>query len=89
MLEDLRTKLEKLISLYEKERQENDRLRAALEKSVSEGAKAKETIAELESRIETLKLTEAFTAGGDTAAAREKIDRLLREMDKCISWLES
>ena len=43
---------------------------------------------ELESEIETRKLTEAFTGGGDKAAAREKVDTLIREIGKCISCLE-
>ena len=46
-------------------------------------------ILELESTIDTLKLTEAFTAGGDRQAAKEKMDQLIREIDKCISYLES
>ena len=29
------------------------------------------------------------TAGGDHAAAKEKMDQLIREIDKCISYLES
>ena len=46
-------------------------------------------VLELESTIDTLKLTEAFTAGGDNRAAKEKLDQLIREVDKCISWLEN
>ena len=52
------------------------------------GKNLREQIMELESEIETRKLTEAFTGGGDKAAAREKVDTLIREIGKCISCLE-
>ena len=91
MLEDLRKNIEKLIALYEAEKVENQRLRDELRQCKEAGAASKKQISDLESRIETLTLTEAFTAGGttDKAAAKEKIDKLIKEIDKCISWLES
>ena len=88
MLEDIRKQIERLIALYEAEKAENKRLRDELHASKETGESYRKQTMELESQIETLKLTEAFTAGGDTGAAREKIDRLIREIDKCISWLE-
>jgi len=91
MLEDLRKNIEKLIALYEAEKVENQRLRDELRQCKEAGASSNKQISDLESRIETLTLTEAFTAGGttDKAAAKEKIDKLIKEIDKCISWLES
>lgn len=91
MLEDLRNRIEKLIALYEAEKVENERLRLELQQSKETGAACKKQVSDLETRIETLTLTEAFTAGGttDKAAAKEKIDKLIKEIDKCISWLES
>ena len=44
---------------------------------------------ELERQIDNLKRTEAFMAGGaDTASAKKKIDRLMKEIDRCISLME-
>ena len=40
-----------------------------------------------ESEIETRKLTEAFSAAAP-ADAKAKVDKLIREIDKCISYLE-
>ncbi|MBR1707093.1 MAG: hypothetical protein IJ721_09970 [Bacteroidales bacterium] len=88
MLEDVRRHIERLIALYEAEKVENERLRAELHACKETGETYRRQIMELESRIETLKLTEAFTAGGDHAAAKAKIDQLIREIDKSISWLE-
>ena len=57
MLENIKTDIERLIALYEKERSEH--------------------------------LTEAFGAFGDNKAAKEKIDKLVKEIDRCISLLEN
>ena len=43
---------------------------------------------ELESEIETRKLTEAFSGGAATDDVRAKVDKLIKEIDKCISYLE-
>ena len=89
MLEDVRQQIEKLIARYEAGKAENERLRAELQACKETGETYRRRIMELESTIETLKLTEAFTAGGDHQAAKEKMDKLIREIDKCISYLEN
>ena len=89
MLEEVRQQIEKLIARYEAGKAENERLRAELQACKETGEAYRRQILELESTIETLKLTEAFTAGGDHHAAKEKMDKLIREIDKCISYLES
>ena len=39
--------------------------------------------------MDNLKLTEAFTSpSGGNAVAKERIDKLIREIDKCIALLE-
>ena len=87
MLEDIRQHIEKLIALYEAEKAENQTLREELQACKETGASYRKQMMDLESQIETLKLSQAF-GGTDTVAAREKIDRLIKEVDKCISWLE-
>ena len=89
MLEEVRKHIEELIARYEAEKAENARLRVELQASKETGDACRRQILELESTIETLKLTEAFAAGGDHQAAKEKMDRLIREIDHCISLLES
>ena len=88
MLEEIRKHIERLIALYESEKAENEKLHAELAECKDAGASYRKRIMELESEIETRKLTEAFTGGGDKDAAKEKIDKLIREIDKCISCLE-
>lgn len=88
MLDNIRLHIEKLIALYEAEKAENERLRQELLTCEETGAALRKQIMELESEIETRKLTEAFTAGGDKAGAKKKIDALIKEINRCISCLE-
>ena len=88
MLTQVKNNFEKLIALYEARTAENERLKEELRQcreALDELRKQKE---ELESEIETRKLAEAFSGGGDRIAARGKIDKLVREIDKCITLLE-
>ena len=89
MLEDIRKNIERLIALYEGERQQKERLVLELRQRDEEIDSYKKKIADLERQVDNLKLTEAFTApAGSGDAAKEKIDRLITEIDRCISLLE-
>ena len=89
MLEDIRKNIERLIALYEGERQQKERLVLELRQRDEEIDSYKKQIADLERQVDNLKLTEAFTAPeGSGDAAKEKTDRLLTEIDRCISLLE-
>ncbi|MDY3834107.1 MAG: hypothetical protein SOZ87_03520 [Candidatus Cryptobacteroides sp.] len=43
----------------------------------------------MEQQVNNLHLSEAFGVGGDSSAAKEKIERLIKEIDKCIALLEN
>ena len=88
MLEDIKTSIEKLISLYEKEKQRADSLAAQLEQSRADLAASKEAAAELDALIDNLKLQYAFSGAGDPGLAKERITKLIREIDRCIKLLE-
>lgn len=88
MLENLREQIEQLIARYEAEKAENERLRRELQACEETGANLRKQINELESQIETRKLAEAFSSGTFNAEAKAKVDTLIREIDKCISYLE-
>ena len=88
MLENVRTQIEQLIARYEAEKAENTRLREELHTWEETGAALREQIKELESEIETRKLTEAFSGGAPTEDVRAKVDKLIKEINKCISYLE-
>ena len=88
MLENVRTQIEQLIARYEAEKAENERLRQELQACEQTGENLRKQIHELESEIETRKLTEAFSGGAATDDVRAKVDKLIKEIDKCISYLE-
>lgn len=89
MLEDLKNNIERLIALYEGEKLKNSNLQQALLESQSTNESYRKQIADLERQVDNLKLSEAFVqAGGNTSYAKEKIDKLIREIDKCIALLE-
>ena len=89
MLEEIRKNIERLIALYEGERQHKEKLMLELERKNAEIESYRKQITDLERQVDNLKLTEAFTApAGSGDAAREKIDRLITEIDRCISLLE-
>ena len=89
MLEDIRKNIERLIALYEGERQRNRKLLSDLGDRDAEIASCRKQIADLERQVDNLKLTEAFLApAGSDSSAREKIDRMITSIDRCISLLE-
>ena len=89
MLEKIQQDIERLIALYEREKEERKRLQAALARSEGELEACRKRIAALESEAGDLKLTVAFMApAGSRDIAQKKIDKLIREIDKCISSLE-
>ena len=88
MLEDLKQDITRLISLYETEKKRADSLSEALSQETQATRILREQIVELNRQIDNMKLSEAFKAGGDNIVAKERIDKLIGEIDKCIRQLE-
>ena len=89
MIDKLKERIQQLISIYETERQERKRLEEALAKSEAQNETYAKQITELERTIDNLKLADAFKSGNtDNTEARKKIDRLIKEIDKCITLME-
>ena len=89
MLDKVKERIQKLIAEYETERAARVRLESELEKSESQNQEYRKQITELERTIDNLRLADAFKAGNaDNTEARKKIDRLMKEIDKCITLME-
>lgn len=88
MLEEIRTNFQKLVALYETEKQRADALSEQYAQAQDKIIEYKKQITELNQQIDNLKLQSAFGASGDNVAAKESITRLIREIDKCIKLLE-
>ena len=87
MFDALRQKIARLMAAYESEKAECERLRAALEQSTSQNAAYRQQIIELERQIDNQKLAGAFLSGNN-ADSKKKIDKLIKEIDKCITLIE-
>ena len=89
MIDKLKERIQQLIAAYESERAQRVKLEAELEKSKSENVSYQKQITELERTIDNLRLADAFKAGNaDNTEARKKIDKLIKEIDKCITLME-
>ena len=88
MLDNVRQKIKQLIAAYEAERSERIRLEGELKQARQLNETYSKQIIELERQIDNQKLADAFAAGGDTSESKKKIDRLIKEIDKCISLME-
>ena len=87
MLDSVKQKITQLIAAYESEAAQCKRLRSELEKSESQNNAYRQQIIELERQIDNQKLAGAFL-NGDTSESKKKIDRLIREIDKCVTLTE-
>ena len=89
MIDKVKERIQQLIAAYESERAQRRSLETELEKSQLQNAEYRKQITELERTIDNLKLADAFKAGNaDNTEARKKIDRLIKEIDKCITLVE-
>jgi cell division septum initiation protein DivIVA len=84
----IKQKVQVLVVAYERAKQENEQLKAQkaeLEKQL----KAKEqAYVELEARYSRLKLAKALKVSeADAHEAKIKVNRIVREIDKCIAFL--
>lgn len=90
MLEGIKENFARIIALYEEQKQRADALASQLSQKEESLKACKEQIAELNQQIDSLKLSSVFTSSsqGDNSVAKERIEKLIREIDKCISLLE-
>ena len=88
MLDTIKQKIMQLIAAYESEKAECERLRNELDKYRLQNEDYAKQIIELERKIDNQKLASAFMAGGSNVESKKKIDKLIKEIDKCISLME-
>lgn len=89
MLKELESSVKELIARYEAVRADNDALREKLRLSEEKNEDYRKQITELEKDIDNFKLTGAFLGTTENRdVAKRRIDKLLREIDKCITLME-
>ncbi len=84
----IKSKISRIISLYEKAKQEKDALKKANAELSAQLKQSRQYIADLKARYDTLIITRSLTnSSNDTHDAKIKVKRMVREIDKCIALL--
>jgi chromosome segregation ATPase len=88
VLNNLKGQITELISLYQKSKQEKESLIHEKLELMEKVEILKREREEFSHQYNTLKLAKTFTANsGDSQEAKVKINRIVREIDKCIALL--
>ena len=88
VIDSLGEKIARLMEDNERLRGELDRTAQQRDKLKTENRELKESIAALEKRLGVLELGSSLSGGGvDTKRARARINRLMREIDRCIALM--
>jgi len=94
ILEILKARLSDLITLYERTKEENLHLFEENQKLIEKNNQKDEEILKLKEKLETYKLSNAFiiTSGEEDITekkhdAKIRINRIVKEIDKCIALL--
>jgi hypothetical protein len=88
ILAGLRINLKKIIGLYESEKEKNNELKGKIEILFNEIASLKKENEELKIQFNNIDLANVFVnASGTTHDAKIKVNRIVREIDKCIALL--
>ena len=88
IIDPLKQKIETLISLHEKALTENSELSKKLQTLSEEQIIYKKEKEDLEQKLQKLQMAGAFLkTSEDTKEAKQKIGKLIREIDKCLTML--
>ena len=87
VIKSLSEKVGLLIEDNKRVREDRTKLAGANEKLREDNRGLKQQITELEKRVKVLELGEGLAGGGDTKQAKARINRLMREIDRCIALM--
>ena len=86
--EQLQTRVRKLIEMYEKQQADNELLISEKEDLQEQVRRSEDKLKELEEKYNKLKISKALIASGeDVHDAKLRVNRMVREIDKCIALL--
>lgn len=89
MLQDLENNLKTLISAYEEQKCKADRLERDFDALRKQYETARLKIKELEDKVDSLNLRNAFTSSaGENSEAKARIDALIGKIDDALELLQ-
>lgn len=87
-LVDFQTRVRSLILQFQELKRENEELYAMVEKNENEVLSLKEQIAEKNREFDAFKAAKMLqVADGDLQSAKDRLNKLIRDVNKCISVL--
>jgi len=88
VIESIADKAGRLVEQNRRLMEQCDKAQRRAEKLGVENAALKATIADLERKVAVMELREGFSGSGDgRKKAQARVNRLMREVDKCIALL--
>lgn len=88
LVESFESKIRKLMDLYENIKEKNRELIAQLEAERSESEQLRKDLAAMKESYQTLKQSKVLEVSGqDIDDTKQRINRLVREIDHCIGLL--
>jgi hypothetical protein len=88
IIEELKTRLERLISMLEREKEEKEFLKHNNQELQKKVKMHQTRISELELKYANLKIAKSLLAQNeDSHDAKIRVNRIVREIDKCIALL--
>ncbi|MDE5611811.1 MAG: hypothetical protein K2I90_07345 [Odoribacter sp.] len=89
VINELKSKIDKLINLYISSLERNKSLEGELQGLQSELEQVKGENKTLNEKIKTTKVASAISGGNGSYEAKVRINQLVREIDKCIALLNN
>lgn len=89
VVNELKSKIDKLINLYISSLERNKSLESELKSLQSELEQVKGENKTLNEKIKTTKVASAISGGNGSYEAKVRINQLVREIDKCIALLNN
>ena len=87
IIEGIRLKIQSVKSMLHQQKEENDQLKKQNEDLQLTVQQKQSLIDELEQKNQKLSLVKGIMADGENQDARLQINRIVREIDKCIALL--
>ena len=88
LLVELDEKIQRLMTLYESEKAENQSLKKDLEQKQNELMRSHKNLVDLQNKFDHLRMARVFNiTKEDSQESKNKLSKLLREIDKCIALL--
>lgn len=89
LLVDLEVRIKQVLFLCDSLKEENARLKAEFRSSQTRFDLMVKELEQLKTKYDNLKMARTITAASvDVDAAKEKLSKLVREVDKCINLLK-